>query len=345
LSAEIAVAQVREVMAATNTAPPDILEAIIRRNDCLQSIIDGPQKKSALAHELDISRSTVDRATSKLETVNLVEPCDDGYQATATGKQIAASFFDFVDTLDESYQSRGQREEQTPAQAVLETVIKRTDLIETLQQEPKDKPALVEELGNSRSTVDRSVRELETVGLIRYTNGEFTLTTIGEITASGVFDLINTIEQRQRLNPILKWVPNGELDIDLDLLVDANLFLPKDGDPWAMVNRHVSLLKQVNQGWAVVPLTGLHAYEALHDRIINNGAEFDMVVNRDVAETLESNPDYAGLSEDMIATGRYDIYVSDGEIPYFVGVLTKRYRWVSTKMGNRVVYSKPTQWR
>jgi predicted transcriptional regulator len=308
-------------MAATNTAPPDILEATIRRNDCLQFIIDGPQKKSALAHELDISWSTVDRATSNLETAGLVEPCDDGYQATATGKQIAASFFDLVDTLDESYQSGGQREEQTPAQVVLETVIKRIKFLETLYEKPKDKPALAEELGMSRSTVDRGIRELETAGLTRYTNGEFTLTTIGEITVSGLFDLIGTIEQRQRLNPFLKWVPDGTFDIDIDLVSDADLLVAEPGDPWSMINRHVELVKTMDDLRALLPFTGLHAHEAGHKQVVEHGAGGELVVEPKIIDIHMSEPKYADLSEEIIATGRFDYFEYPEQLPYALAII------------------------
>jgi predicted transcriptional regulator len=307
------------VMASTDTPVPEMLSVLVQRGDFLQCILDEPREKAVLAEELGVSRSTVDRATSKLETMDLVRSGDEGYRTTSTGRLVTTDFFEFVTTLSEGEED-SRVSSDVPPLDLLDTVARRIELLESLRERPKDKRTLVDELGMSRSTVDRGVRELEAGGLIVYSDDRFTLTSFGQLVASELFGLLDTLELRRELDPFLKWIPDGTLDIDPDLLADAKVFLPESGDPWAMVNRHVQLLKETDDGWAVLPLTGLHACEALHDRITNEGAVFEAIVEPSVAESFQSNPDYAELIGEMVATGRHDIYVYDGEIPYFVGV-------------------------
>jgi predicted transcriptional regulator len=308
-------------MPFADAAPSDVVDALVKRNDFLSCVLEEPRETPELVEELGVSRSTVDRGMSALETAGLVESCNKGYRTTSIGGVVTTDFLAFMESVEKASRDRGRTREDVPAVDIVSTVSSRQPVLESLQAEPKDKPTLVDELGMSRSTIDRSVRELETQGLVEYSDGEFMLTPVGASTVSGLSDLRDMIQLQQRLEPVLKWVPDGELDIDLELLADAEVILPESGDPWAMVNRHVKLLKQVNEGCAVLPLAGLHACEAIHDRITNEGAVFEIVVNPDVAGTLQSNPDYTELVDEMLETGRHDIYVYEGEIPYFVGLL------------------------
>lgn len=303
-------------MATTNTPVSDILEGVVQRNEYLQCVVDGPRKKTALADDLDVSRSTVDRATSKLEAMDLVESCDQGYQTTALGKSASTGFADLVHTVDEAHEEREITRGSPAAIDVVKAVIRRTGFLGSLLEAPKDKRELVEELGMSRSTVDRAVRELETEDLIEYKDGGFVLTPFGQLTASGLFELIDTIELRQQLDPFLRWVPDGTLGIDIWLLADADLLVAEPGDPWSMINKHVELVKTMDNFRALLPFTGLHAHEAAHEQVIEHNASVELVVEPDIAEVHMSNTSYAELTEEMIATGRVAYFEYAEEFPY-----------------------------
>lgn len=204
---------------------------------------------------------------------------------------------------------------------MMETALSRFPFLESLGDEPKDKRTLVAELDYSRSTVNRGIRELEALDLVAYDDGGYRITSVGELVATDFADLADAAELRLQYKPFLEWMPEDEFDMDLDLLREGDLVLPEPGDPYAMVNHHVATIGQADTMKAVLPLTGLHAQQTAHAQVVENGAEVELVVTPDVAHTMESDPDYAGLTEDMAATGRFEIYEFDGDIPYFVGVL------------------------
>lgn len=203
---------------------------------------------------------------------------------------------------------------------MLGVVLNRFPFMEALWEEPKEKRTLVSELDCSRSTVDRGIRDLESLDLVAYVDGCYQLTPLGEAVATGVADLTATVDLRLQYEPFLQWMPEGEFDLELERLRDADLLLPERGDPYAMVNRHVATVGQADTMRAVLPLTGLHAYQTGHEQVVENGAQAELVVTPEVAHTMQVNPDYAGLTEDLAATGRFQIYEYDGDIPYFVGV-------------------------
>lgn len=204
---------------------------------------------------------------------------------------------------------------------MMETALNRFTFIDCLDDEPTDKRTLVGELECSRSTVNRGIRELEALDLVEYVDGGYRLTSLGKLVATDFAGLAETIELRVKYEPFLEWTPEDAFDLELEQLRDADLALPKPGDPYAMVNRHVAELEQAARIRCLLPLTGLHAHKTLHTRIVEHGARVESVVTPDVAQTLQSGPDYVEFTEDMAVTGRYELYQYDGDVPYFVGLL------------------------
>ncbi len=297
------------------------MESLLDRSDLLAYLRDTPRTKGGLIDDLGVSRTTIDRAVEQLESLDIVADSPAGYRPTATGTVATDRLHDLADDLADASPNGGSRTDTATTLDVLAVVFDRLDLLELLVEEPRTKPDLVAALDVSRSTVDRGLRRLETAGVIEYTDGRFVLTAMGERAVAGLGELQKTLQRRQELAPLLQWVPDETLDIDLAALAEAELVVPAAGDPWAMVNRHVQLLRRLEDGRAILPLTGLHACEALHERVVDAGATFEVVVTRDVADTFTENPEYAPLTEAMLATDRYDVYVHEGPIPYYLGLI------------------------
>jgi predicted transcriptional regulator len=88
-----------------------------------------------------------------------------------------------------------------------------------------------------------------------------------------------------------------------------------------MINRHVRVVEQTEAHQCLLPLVGLHGHKAAHKQIVDNGATGEIIVGPDALDTLLSDSDYAELTQEMAATGRFSLFQYDGDIPYFVGVL------------------------
>ena len=204
---------------------------------------------------------------------------------------------------------------------LLGVVLQRLPIIECVQDEPKDKRTLVEELDCSRSTVNRAVRELEALNVLTYSDGKYHITSIGELVVIGYTDLIETLEARIQLDPLLQWIPEDEFDLELSLLTDADIITAESGDPYAMINRHVEGLKSMEECWFLIPYTGMHAAETTYERIVNHGAQAGLIVQPSVAEVFQSNPQYTRVIQEMLATDGLRIFKYNEELPFAVGVL------------------------
>lgn len=67
----------------------ELLLEIVRRRPVLQALRSGPAGGSELARSVDLSRSTVHRATNSLEEHNLVAKSDGEYELTRLGRVVA----------------------------------------------------------------------------------------------------------------------------------------------------------------------------------------------------------------------------------------------------------------
>lgn len=78
----------------------DLLETLHRRADVLDLVQSNPRSKDEIMSELDISRSTVDRALRELETHDCVTREDDAFVTTLIGRVLFDTYDSYIDTVD-----------------------------------------------------------------------------------------------------------------------------------------------------------------------------------------------------------------------------------------------------
>ena len=183
------------------------------------------------------------------------------------------------------------------------------------------KNELKRRLDASRTTIQRNLNALAEHGWVRDRNRSYELAHCGRLIAEDYLDLVDRLGVVSDLRPFLRWVDPADLDVDFRSLADATVTTAKPGDPWAMVNRHVAALETMDRGRVVLPLTGMSAVKACRDRVVDAGASAEMIVSPDVEETVRSDPTYSDHHAEMLETGRYELRVYDGEIPYYLGLV------------------------
>ena len=200
-------------------------------------------------------------------------------------------------------------------------VLQRWEVMDCLRETSKDKRTLVEDLECSRSTVNRATRELESIGVIEYTDGEYGVTPLGESIASRFEEMMETVELWIQLEPFLQWMPEEEFDLDLHLLDGADLVMPEPGDPYAVINRHVGRLETMDYGKFLLPYVGMHATEKAYEQIVNHGAGCEIIVAPEVWNTFQFDPNYSPIMEEMVETGRVNVSIYEGEMPFSLAII------------------------
>lgn len=176
----------------------------------------------------------------------------------------------------------------------------------------------LKEIGDTcRTTLQRNLNALEEQGWIENPGGiTYRITPCGELVAEEVLDLVKTTCIADQLQDVFQWVPLSKLDIDLRLFANADIWTPEAGDPYTMINRHIQLLRNAEQYRGLLRVTGLHAHEVGHEMVVHHGAQGELVVTPEVADIHITKPQYAALTEELFETGRFELFVYDGSLPY-----------------------------
>jgi predicted transcriptional regulator len=219
-------------------------------------------------------------------------------------------------------------ERMTDSERAIETIefvarsTNRVQLLETLYESSgATRSQLRDALPASRTTVTRNLDGLVEHGLVREVDGHYELTPGTDTVVDGFRSLAVDVETRSRLHPFLRWVDRDTFDVDLSALDDANVIVAEPGDPWAMVNAHVSRIRQSTDLTAAIPVTGLHAYEAVHETVVEQAGSVEVIATPDVVETFFEDPEYVQLTADLVDADRFDLYRTTADVPFYVGVL------------------------
>lgn len=203
---------------------------------------------------------------------------------------------------------------------LLDVVEQRSSVLDSLLDDGRDKRELVEELDCSRSTVDRAIRELESLDVVEYADGEYRPTTFGRLAVAEYRRFEERIETMKRLKPALEWLPVKEFDLELGCLTDAEVVVSTPEDPYAPANYHADAMAETDTFRGLLPAVGLNQLEAGREAVVGSNREQTLVVEAGVAEQLRENPHYAEKIGELLESGQVELSVYDGKIPYFLGL-------------------------
>jgi predicted transcriptional regulator len=186
-------------------------------------------------------------------------------------------------------------------------------------------------LDTSRTTVQRNLEALVDHGLVTHDGRHYSLTAGSDHVLDRFVDLLETVTEVQDLQPFLEWVDTEELDFEVSHLSQADLFTPRAGDPYAMINRHVDRLDEGHEIRALLPFTGLHATEVAHERILDHRAHGELVVVPTIVDTYRTQPEYRELFEDLAGHPRFDLFEYDGPLPFSISLVDETVQLIAAE--------------
>ncbi|WP_416838790.1 helix-turn-helix transcriptional regulator [Haloferax sp. DFSO52] len=205
------------------------------------------------------------------------------------------------------------------AKEVTRTLNRRALILQSLLDDPKTKRELVDEVGISRSTIDRGVRELENLGLIEYETGNYRLTQVGQFLGRSFLEFYDVVDVTTRVAPFLAWMDPEWFDVDLCSLRDARIFIADADNSFGPWDSHAESVRSTRSYRGLLPSVGREPMEIKYQSILENDAEHEVIVGPDVAALLYSEP-LVDVFDEMLATGRVTVSVYPESIPYYLGI-------------------------
>lgn len=193
----------------------------------------------------------------------------------------------------------------TPASSLLETVTRRTTVIERLSDAPMDKPALTGHLDVSRQTVDRSIRELEAAGLVERVRKEYRLTLFGTL-AYGEFEaLLDRFERLCLARDLLAHLP-ADTRIDADVLAEADIVYADHRMPHEPVRELEALVEDADHLVGYSPISVPQYVSLFHHQITATDTEVELLLDEPLVEGLLSN--YAEELHEALSSPDFTLY-------------------------------------
>lgn len=203
--------------------------------------------------------------------------------------------------------------QSNPTDDVVRTVIRRTELLAALADQPQYKRDLVETLACSRSTIDRAIRELESLEFIARTETGYQLTAGGRLALSEYRRVEQAFTAIEESGSLLRHVPAGA-PLSTTLLDDARTYEVKPHAPIEPLQELVSRFETATRvrGFAAaerIPATRMRLYE----RTVEEDLTVEAIFTEDLAEFLFA--EYPEQVRSSATEGAFDMYAIES-IPY-----------------------------
>jgi predicted transcriptional regulator len=198
----------------------------------------------------------------------------------------------------------------------------RLRILRELSEDPGlDRRELDSRLEVSRTTVSRNLDRLVEREWVEEDRGTYRATPCGELLATELTDVLETVERARQVRPFFQWVSTESFDLGCRQLRDADVVVSTPGNPYAPVDRHVDRLSTARRLRCVLPVTGRRALETVEQAVRDGATSFEVVVAQEVAASFEHDDSLAPIFEGFRSHDRIEVFVTDAQVPYYLGIV------------------------
>lgn len=201
---------------------------------------------------------------------------------------------------------------------ILQTVAKRSPLLERLEEGPAAKPELIEVLDCSRSTIDRAIRELEWLDCIRRTEDGFRLTVAGRLALSEHRRSLQTFESVAQLSNLLRELP-AETPITVDMVRDATLLEIPSHAPSEPLEEIVDLVSRADRVRGMAAADRMPQFRRqFYERSVNGDLDIELILTEDLARYTLT--EFTQRLRKVLVDGGVDLYAVQ-TVPYELSIV------------------------
>lgn len=200
-------------------------------------------------------------------------------------------------------------------------LIRRSPLLEELQQGALDRGELQDRLGVSRATCHRHTRTLDEFGVIERVDSHFQLTEAGRLLTDALTTFKRDARSAIQLAPVLDAVGDAPVEIDSEAFADATVTSAERGDPYSPVARFIALVRETEtlRGLDVDAIAPLYMDE-IQKRIVDGMETEDITHPGAVKDSLDGYPDKC---IEACASGYLTVQLYD-DLPFGLAIFDNR---------------------
>ncbi|AFK20884.1 hypothetical protein E6P09_18565 (plasmid) [Haloferax mediterranei ATCC 33500] len=207
---------------------------------------------------------------------------------------------------------------QTRDDELLDVLHKRCTILEAVSDQPYTKPELVDVIGTSRSTIDRGIGDLKSVGCVERHNGKYSLTTKGRLALAEYTKYTDIVENLGRAGEILNYLPSDS-PVSQAFLDDVSVYSSNPNVPDSALEASNKLLSSSTRLVGLAP-TALSTYpHIIESSMRDQGISTEIVIEETV---LDSIIEVRGEIMSRLASHEdVQFYRTDAELPYALWII------------------------
>lgn len=204
-----------------------------------------------------------------------------------------------------------------PEKDVVDVLTRRIDVLDYLADATAGKDRLVTELGVSRSTVNRALRELEGLGFLTRVDGGYTASATGRLVARQYREFVAGLADSCDAQPVLAGVaPSAEMSPAM--LRGASVYLAEPPTPFRPIQRITALATGAEEFRGLSASVAVpESIDRIADAVLRGELRAEFVFAERVAKHLRENRSDA--IDEASSADRLSMYVT-GDLPYGLGI-------------------------
>lgn len=200
---------------------------------------------------------------------------------------------------------RGERFRST-----LET---RSEVLRLLVEDPMTKADLVESLQGSRSTIDRAIRNLESIECVRRDDGRFVATTTGRVALAEYDEYCERTRAIQDAHRFLDVLPR-DVPIDTAMLKGASVSIPDQHAPEEALAPTIELLEDATAMRGLAPVVLSFYPDLLEEQVREQDVRMEIVAEEEVLAVLPNM--MSSRVEPFVNHEHVTLYEAADSLPY-----------------------------
>ncbi|HKL29550.1 MAG TPA: hypothetical protein VJ898_09825 [Natrialbaceae archaeon] len=196
---------------------------------------------------------------------------------------------------------------------LLKTLHRRADVLGLLIDEPRTKGALIDELGISRSTVDRALRELETYNCVTREDEEFVVTAVGRVLYETYETHYAHVDAVGAATEVLVNIPPSA-PLSPAMMADATVLRPDSPTPHTTYRKLENMINRSKRFRGIsIADTHFRFPSLLRDRTVGNDVPIELLATPAMADHLREN--FTDAMYEAMTDGRLSLYQRE-DLPY-----------------------------
>ncbi len=201
---------------------------------------------------------------------------------------------------------------------VIRTLLSRRELVDRLCRSPAHIRDIIDETGQSRSTVHRAVTELTDLGLVRRSDDGIELTVSGRLARDQLYHYLKGVDDLLESKTVLEPI-SPTAQISHDVVIGAKDVIAAEPTPFRPTDRLHEALTAASSVRLLLPtLEESRTIRGIYEHVVTRGNPAELVVTPEVFRTLQS--EFPRRMTVLAAADQFRIFV--GSIPsYTLGLL------------------------